>query len=73
MSFAGTTRQPRIFRGLNTDHRRHSIHRWLTTACQGENRIPCRDAREQSSELEGYVRVLTITGLMDDGELGMQP
>ena len=28
--------------------------------------IPCRDAREQSSELMGYVRELTITGLMDE-------
>ncbi|EJT85152.1 hypothetical protein PPS11_13101 [Pseudomonas putida S11] len=35
--------------------------------------IPCRDAREQSSELMGYVRELTITGLMDektDDDLG---
>jgi len=47
-----------------------------TTFYQGENGthplfriepgIPCRDAREQSSELMGYVRELTITGLMDE-------
>ncbi|MFG0497163.1 DUF3077 domain-containing protein [Pseudomonas sp. YQ_13] len=28
--------------------------------------IQFRDAREQSSELMGYVRELTITGLMDE-------
>ena len=28
--------------------------------------IPCRDAREQTSELMGYVRELTIVGLMDE-------
>ncbi|AHD15468.1 hypothetical protein C163_17625 [Pseudomonas sp. FGI182] len=54
----------------------------MTTFYQGENGthplfriepgIPCRDAREQSSELMGYVRELTITGLMDDAELGMK-
>ncbi|MFI7859191.1 DUF3077 domain-containing protein [Pseudomonas promysalinigenes] len=43
---------------------------------QGENQthplfriepgIPCRDAREQASELMGYVRELTILGLMED-------
>jgi hypothetical protein len=27
--------------------------------------IPCQDAREQASELMGYVRDLIITGLMD--------
>ena len=47
-----------------------------TTFYQGENGthplfriepgIPCRYAREQSSELMGYVRELTITGLMDE-------
>lgn len=47
-----------------------------TTFYQGENGthplfriepgIPCRDAREQSSELMGYVRELTIIGLMDE-------
>ncbi|MBB3269448.1 hypothetical protein FHW75_000567 [Pseudomonas sp. OG7] len=47
-----------------------------TTFYQGENGthplfrieagIPCRDAREQSSELMGYVRELTVTGLMDE-------
>ncbi|WP_416457233.1 DUF3077 domain-containing protein [Pseudomonas sp. LFS097] len=47
-----------------------------TTFYQGENSthplfriepgIPCRDAREQSSELMGYVRELTITGLMEE-------
>ncbi|MNZ77115.1 hypothetical protein D3C78_956400 [compost metagenome] len=47
-----------------------------TTFYQGENGthplfriepgIPCRDAREQSPELMGYVRELTITGLMDE-------
>ncbi|QHB29011.1 hypothetical protein TCK1_3665 [Pseudomonas monteilii] len=47
-----------------------------TTFYQGENGthplfriepgIPCRDAREQSSELMGYVRELTITGLMEE-------
>jgi len=31
-----------------------------------ESGIPCQDAREQSSELMGYVRELTITGLMDE-------
>ncbi len=49
-----------------------------TTFYQGENGthplfriepgIPCRDAREHSSELMGFVRELTITGLMDDAE-----
>jgi len=53
-----------------------------TTFYQGENgthslfridpEIPCRDAREQSSELMGYVRELTITGLMDGAELWMR-
>ena len=43
---------------------------------QGENKthalfciasgIPCQDAREQASELMGYVRDLTIDGLMDN-------
>jgi len=43
---------------------------------QGENKthalfciasgIPCQDAREQASELKGYVRDLTIDGLMDN-------
>ena len=28
--------------------------------------IPCQDAREQASELMGYVRDLTIDGLMDN-------
>ena len=28
--------------------------------------IPCQDAREQASELMGYVRELTILGLMDE-------
>jgi hypothetical protein len=28
--------------------------------------IPCKDAREQASELMGYVRELTIVGLMDE-------
>lgn len=28
--------------------------------------IPCRDARKQSSELMGYVRELTIIGLMEE-------
>lgn len=47
-----------------------------TTFCQGENGthalfriepgIPCRDAREQSSELMGYVRELTIIGLTEE-------
>ncbi|WP_338744646.1 DUF3077 domain-containing protein [Pseudomonas putida] len=47
-----------------------------TTFYQGENGthplfrigpgVPCRDAREQSSELMGYVRELTIIGLMDE-------
>ncbi|WP_051098720.1 DUF3077 domain-containing protein [Pseudomonas sp. 10-1B] len=36
---------------------------WGTSCAPG---IPCRDAREQSSELMGYVRELTITGLMDE-------
>jgi len=47
-----------------------------TTFFQGENQthslfriepgIPCQNAREQASELMGYVRELTITGLMDE-------
>ena len=47
-----------------------------TTFFQGENHthplfriepgIPCQDAREQASELMGYVRDMTIVGLMDD-------
>ncbi|QXH49061.1 DUF3077 domain-containing protein [Pseudomonas fakonensis] len=28
--------------------------------------IPCRHAREQASELMGYVREMTISGLMDE-------
>nr|WP_225780733.1 DUF3077 domain-containing protein [Pseudomonas sp. Marseille-Q3773] len=28
--------------------------------------IPCRDAREQASELLGYVHELTILGLMEE-------
>lgn len=28
--------------------------------------IPCQEAREQASELMGYVRDMTLTGLMDD-------
>ena len=34
----------------------------LFQVCAG---IPCQDAREQASELMGYVRDLIITGLMD--------
>ncbi|MFK0033921.1 DUF3077 domain-containing protein [Pseudomonas monteilii] len=47
-----------------------------TTFYQGENQthplfrieagIPCQNAREQASELMGYVRELTIVGLMDE-------
>ncbi|HEN8710324.1 TPA: DUF3077 domain-containing protein [Pseudomonas putida] len=47
-----------------------------TTFFQGEDHshplfrieagIPCQDAREQASELMGYVRELTIIGLMDE-------
>ncbi|GEM_PF-4546759 len=47
-----------------------------TTFYQGENQthplfriepgIPCQSAREQASELMGYVRDLTIDGLMED-------
>ncbi|MGN8249975.1 DUF3077 domain-containing protein [Pseudomonas sp. SMV7] len=33
---------------------------------RNEPGIPCRNAREQSSELMGYIRELTITGLMDE-------
>ncbi len=54
----GPARHSRIIRGLNNDNRRHPI--------RIEPGIPCRDAREQSSELMGYVRELTITGLMDE-------
>ncbi len=54
----GLARHSRIIRGLNNDNRRHPI--------RIEPGIPCRDAREQSSELMGYVRELTITGLMDE-------
>ena len=64
------------FQGFKNDHRRHPIHFGKTTFYQGENGthplfriepgIPCEDAREQASELMGYVRELTITGLMDE-------
>ncbi|MFT0519963.1 DUF3077 domain-containing protein [Pseudomonas faucium] len=47
-----------------------------TTFFQGANQthplfriepgIPCRNAREQASELMGYVRDMTLAGLMDD-------
>ncbi|MFJ4344329.1 DUF3077 domain-containing protein [Pseudomonas sp. NPDC089401] len=47
-----------------------------TTFFQGENQthplfrieagIPCQHAREQASELMGYVRNMTITGVMDE-------
>ncbi|BBH45771.1 hypothetical protein KU43P_22480 [Pseudomonas sp. KU43P] len=47
-----------------------------TTFFQGDNQthplfriepgIPCRNAREQASELMGYVRELTIIGQMDE-------
>jgi len=47
-----------------------------TTFYQGDNQthplfriepgIPCQSAREQASELMGYVRDLTIDGLMED-------
>ncbi|WDY56814.1 DUF3077 domain-containing protein [Pseudomonas sp. PSKL.D1] len=49
-----------------------------TRFCQGENQthplfriepgIPCEYAREQASELMGYVRDLTIAGLMEKDE-----
>ena len=54
----GRPRHQRNSRGLNNDNRRHPS--------RIEPGIPCRDAREQSSELMGYVRELTITGLMDE-------
>ncbi|MFJ4153354.1 DUF3077 domain-containing protein [Pseudomonas sp. NPDC089752] len=47
-----------------------------TTFFQGENQthplyrieagIPCQDAREQASALMGYVRELTVIGVMDE-------
>ncbi|WP_449432619.1 DUF3077 domain-containing protein [Pseudomonas putida] len=50
-----------------------------TTFYQGENQahalfrieagIPCQHAREQASELMGYVRELTIIGLMEEKPL----
>jgi len=57
---------------------RHDTHFTVgkTTFFQGENHthplfriepgIPCQDAREQASELMGYVRDMTFAGLMDD-------
>lgn len=47
-----------------------------TRFCQGESQpqplfriepgIPCKHAREQASELLGYVRHLTLVGVMDE-------
>ena len=46
----GPSRQSRIFRGFNNDYRRHPIHR----------------RQDHLLKLMGYVRELTITGLMDE-------
>ncbi|BBH45301.1 DUF3077 domain-containing protein [Pseudomonas sp. KU43P] len=59
---------------MTTDNTHFTVGK--TTFFQGENHthplfriepgIPCQDAREQASELMGYVRDMTIAGLMDD-------
>lgn len=61
---------------LNTDESNEKTTVGKTTFYQGENQthplfrieagIPCKSAREQASELMGYVRELTIVGLMDE-------
>jgi Protein of unknown function (DUF3077). len=59
---------------MTTDDTKFTVGK--TIFFQGENQahplfriepgIPCRSAREQASELMGYVRELTIVGLMDE-------
>jgi len=59
---------------MTSDDTRFTVGK--TTFFQGENQthplfrieagIPCRSAREQASELMGYVREMTISGLMDE-------
>lgn len=59
---------------MTTDDTQFTVGK--TTFFQGEHQthplfriepgIPCRDAREQASELMGHVRELTIIGLMDE-------
>lgn len=51
-----TVGKTRFFQG---EHQTHPLFRI-------EPGIPCTAAREQASELMGYVRDMTITGLMDD-------
>ncbi len=60
---------------MPTDNTQEPTTVGKTCFYQGENNthplfriepgIPCQDAREQASELMGYVRDLIITGLMD--------
>ncbi|EKT4482966.1 DUF3077 domain-containing protein [Pseudomonas putida] len=60
---------------MPTDNTQEPATVGKTCFYQGENHthplfriepgIPCQDAREQASELMGYVRDLIITGLMD--------
>ena len=47
---------------LQSENQTHPLFRF-------EAGIPCRDAREQASELMGYVRELTIVGLMDENPM----
>ncbi|MFJ4066249.1 DUF3077 domain-containing protein [Pseudomonas sp. NPDC089996] len=59
---------------MTTDDSKFTVGK--TIFFQGENQthplfrieagIPCRSAREQSSELMGYVRELTVIGLMEE-------
>lgn len=59
---------------MTTDHTHITVGK--TTFFQGENHtlplfriepgIPCQHAREQASELMGYVRELTLIGLLDE-------
>ncbi|MFJ4385172.1 DUF3077 domain-containing protein [Pseudomonas sp. NPDC089408] len=61
---------------MTTDEREPNTTVGKTIFYQGENKthplfciapgIPCQDARDQASELMGYVRDMTIDGLMDN-------
>ena len=61
---------------MTTENTKPNTTDGKTMFYQGENKthalfciasgIPCQDAREQASELMGYVRDLTIDGLMDN-------
>ena len=61
---------------MPTDNTQEPTTVGKTCFYQGENNthplfriepgIPCQDAPEQASELMGYVRDMTIAGLMDD-------